>query len=180
MSKSRQFPFPNRDLAYQELKVDPVYNKIPEQDIDHLIDIAWDSGCVAADYIKSIYTQPYNFVEIAEQHQLKIQDVNIDRIVGKQRYFSEYITKASQISMYTESIKMWADTNRLSYEEAYNLILGHEFFHFLEYTTYGYTSKKYQVPMLKMGKFELGKTGVRALSEIGAHAFVNQLFAGGK
>lgn len=180
MYKSKQFPFPDRNLAYKELKRDPVYNKIPQTDINSLIEHAWNAGVIAADYIKEQYQEPFNFLEIAQSHDLKVEDIDIDRIVGKQRFFSEYITKRSLITMYTKSIEKWAQTNHLPYDDAYNLILGHEFFHFLEYTKYGYTSKKYLVPMLKIGNIELGKTGIRALSEIGAHAFVNQLFVRGK
>ena len=32
-------------------------------------------------------------------------------------------------------------------------------------------SRRYQVPILKIGAWELGKTGIPALSEIGANAF---------
>ena len=52
-----------------------------------------------------------------------------------------------------------------------NLILSHEYFHFLEVTELGLTSRDYTVPMVQIGPVRLGKTGLRALSEIGAHAF---------
>ena len=51
----------------------------------------------------------------------------------------------------------------MTLETAQNVILSHEYFHFLEWTKLGLTSREYQVPMLKLGPLKLGKTGVRAL-----------------
>ena len=57
-----------------------------------------------------------------------------------------------------------------------NLILSHEFYHYLEATELGYTSRRYLVPMIILGKLRLGKTGVPALSEIAANAFANYCY----
>ncbi len=57
--------------------------------------------------------------------------------------------------------------------EAENLILSHEYYHFLEWNKLGLTSRDYQVPMVSIGPLHLGKTGIRALSEIGAHGFAH-------
>ena len=37
-------------------------------------------------------------------------------------------------------------------------------------------SRKFQVPILKIGKWKIGKTGIPSLSEIGANAFANKCF----
>ena len=52
----------------------------------------------------------------------------------------------------------------------------HEFFHVLETTRLGLTSKEYLVPLFTLGPFRLGKTGIHALSEIAAHAFTNTYY----
>lgn len=39
----------------------------------------------------------------------------------------------------------------MTLETAQNVILSHEYFHFLEWTKLGLTSREYQVPMLKLG-----------------------------
>ena len=52
----------------------------------------------------------------------------------------------------------------------------HEFFHVLETTRLGITSKEYTVPLFTIGPFKLGKTGIHALSEIAAHAFTNTYY----
>lgn len=178
-NKNKAFPFPDRSLALEELKRDPVYNKIPVSKVDELVDLAWQIGVSASKDISENFDTPYDFREITQINNLEVIDVDVDRVIGNQRFFSEYITKQSKIFMYQKSIEKWGEINDLSYEAAYNLILAHEYFHFLEYTKYGYTSKRFLVPMIQIGKVSIGKTGIRALSEIGAHAFVNELFLKG-
>ena len=46
----------------------------------------------------------------------------------------------------------------------------------MEMNVIGQLSKSYEVPMLVIGKFKLGKTGIHALSEIGAHGFAYQYY----
>ncbi len=75
------------------------------------------------------------------------------------------------MNLYLKSIELWAKENSLDLRSAENLILSHEFYHFLEWTKLGLTSRLYQVPMIQLGKLKFGHTGIRALSEIGAHAF---------
>ena len=60
--------------------------------------------------------------------------------------------------------------------DAINLILSHEYFHFMEMNVIGQLSKSYEVPMLVIGKLKLGKTGIHALYEIGAHGFAHQYY----
>ena len=47
----------------------------------------------------------------------------------------------------------------------------HEFYHYAECRKIGFTSDLYIIPVLKIGKKVLRKSGIRALSEIGAHGF---------
>lgn len=179
LNEHNAFPFPGYDLALNELRRDYVYSKIDHIKEQEIVDMAWQIGTTAAIKLKNEYDRPYDFREIAKSVNLEIIDEDIDRVIGNHRFFSEYITKQSKIFMYLKSINLWAQSNSLSQEQAYNLVLAHEFFHFLEYKKLGYTSKKVLVPIIKIGKFTFGKTGVRALSEIAAHAFVYEIFAKG-
>ena len=70
-------------------------------------------------------------------------------------------------------MNLWAQQNKMTRMEAENLILSHEYYHFLEWNKLGLTSRDYQVPMISIGPLRLGKTGIRALSEIGAHGFAH-------
>ena len=38
------YPFPTKDLAYQELTYDYCYNKIKEEDKERIVDEAWKKG----------------------------------------------------------------------------------------------------------------------------------------
>ena len=73
--------------------------------------------------------------------------------------------------MYLISIRLFAKENCLTDEEAEELVLAHEYFHFLEEKCIGVVSMHYTIPRLSVGLFQFGKTGVVALSEIGAHGF---------
>lgn len=174
--KINEFPFPDKELAREELLRDFSINKIPPEDIDLIIEIAWNQGVKASEFIKNNYVGHYDFKSIMDNFDLKIIDKNIDHIIGDTRFFSEYYTKKGKILMYTKSIENWSEFNGLSFEVGYNLILCHEFFHYLEYTKFGLTSNLYQRPLIKLGRMSIGKTGVRAMSEIGAHSFVYNLF----
>ena len=104
-----------------------------------------------------------DFFKIAADSGLVCECVDKDYISGNQRYFSDYISGQSRIHLYLGAIRLWARENGMTLETAQNVILSHEYFHFLEWTKLGLTSREYQVPMLELGPLKLGKTSVRAL-----------------
>jgi hypothetical protein len=165
------FPFPDRSLAFQELERDPCFSKIPEEDYQKIIDLAWQTGTDAAETVYREQNGSYDFFAICKNSGLKIVEKQVDFVAGQQRYFSDYISGRNLINLYLGSIKLWAEQNHMTVKKAENLILSHEYFHYLEWNRIGLTSRKYQVPMIRIGSFHIGSTGIRALSEIGAHAF---------
>lgn len=165
------FPFPGRALADQELTYDLCYAKIAEADRAAVVENAWQKGRRAAYQVFQRENGSMDFFAIARRSGLTLIEKDTDYVVGGQRYFSDYISGQNCINLYTKSIDLWAEQNGLEYEQAVNMILSHEYFHFLEVTELGLTSRDYLVPMLQLGPLKLGKTGIRALSEIGAHAF---------
>lgn len=165
------FPFPGRELAEKELSYDPCYEKIAPEDREKIVDKAWKKGEAAARQVFQEEDGSYDFFAICEKSGLKVQEKNIDYVVGKQRYFSDYISGKNLVHLYTKSVQLWAEQNHLELKEAENLILSHEYYHYLEMNRIGLTSREYQVPMVIIGNLKIGKTGIRALSEIGAHAF---------
>jgi len=166
----RSYPFPDKETSREELKRDLLYEKIKEEDRNTISDRAWETGAAAAFTILQSY-QDKTIYEIASAEGLKITYISKDFIAGNVRYFSEYYSGRKEIIMYTQAIEKWAKSNKVKNEEAYELILAHEFFHHLECTKLGLTSKQYLVPRIRIGKFSFGKAGIRALSEIGAHGF---------
>lgn len=171
-----RFPFPGRELADKELTYDPCYGKIPEADRASIVEKAWQKGSDAAQMVFDREAGSMDFHTIARNGGLKLTEVPKDYIVGKQRYFSDYISGQNQINLYSGSIQKWAEQNGLEYDVAVNLILSHEYYHYLEMNEIGLASRDYLVPMVVIGPIRLGKTGIRALSEVGAHAFVRKYY----
>lgn len=166
-------PFPSKDLAYKELTYDLCYGKIPETDRQSIVEAAWQKGVNAAKEIFEAYNGSGDFLAIAAQSGLTIEKRDIDYVVGNRRYFSDYISGKKLLILYLRSIALWAENYAMDLDTAINIIVSHEYFHFLEWTSLGLTSRDYTVPMLSIGRLKLGKTGIRALSEIGAHGFAH-------
>ena len=118
----------------------------------------------------------FSMLRVLEQKHFRIQTEDVDYVMGNIRYFCEYISERNIIRVYRKSVQLWADKNVLPYDTALELILAHEYFHYLEWHEIGRTSKQCLVPMLRLGPLSLGKTGISALSEIGANAFANCCF----
>lgn len=167
----RAFPFPDKNMSREELPRDLLYEKIPKCDLVRISDNAWETGVAAAEAVVKEYGRYKKISEIAKLSGLTIEWKHKDNIVGNVRYFSEFYSGRNKIILYEESVSKWAKINNLPLHEAEELILSHEYFHFLECTKLGLTSKQYMVPNIKIGSIIIGKSGIRALSEIGAHGF---------
>ena len=166
-------PFPGLDLAERELSYDYCYRKILPDDRSRIVKMAWEKGEKAANDSFIKFKGEGDFFLIAEQSGLSVELIDRDNVVGNLRFFSDYLSGRKKICLYTRSIALWAEENRLDEDTARNLIVSHEYFHFLECNGLGLTSRLYMVPMLIIGPLKIGSTGIRALSEIGAHAFAH-------
>lgn len=171
-----RFPFPTQELARKELLWDRFVARIPEKDKERIVDLAWSKGERAAHMVFEESNGQSDFFQICKDAGMTIIKKDIDCVYGNQRYFSDYVSGTKEITLYEKSCALWAQQNQLEAHEAQNLILMHEFFHVLETTRLGLTSKEYTVPLITIGPFKLGKTGIHALSEIAAHAFTNTYY----
>lgn len=171
-----RFPFPTQELARKELLWDRFVARIPEKDKERIVDLAWSKGERAAHMVFEESNGQSDFFQICKDAGMIIIKKDIDCVYGNQRYFSDYVSGTKEITLYEKSCALWAKQNQLEVHEAQNLILMHEFFHVLETTRLGLTSKEYTVPLITIGPFKLGKTGIHALSEIAAHAFTNTYY----
>jgi hypothetical protein len=170
------FPFPDLEAAEKELSYDYCYEKIPPEDTGKIISAAWERGADAARDTFETYRSEGDFFVIARQSGLNCQFIDQDYVIGNRRYFSDYLSGKRLIRLFTRSIAYWAEKNNLDEKTAANLILSHEFFHFLECNSLGLTSRIYKVPMIIIGPLKIGRTGIRALSEIGAHGFARTYY----
>lgn len=130
-------------------------------------------GCAAARDVFAQSGGSADFFAICKANGLTVVERDIDFVSGNQRYFSDYVAGKNCVTLYLRSVDLWAQQNKMTRMEAENLILSHEYYHFLEWNKLGLTSRDYQVPMISIGPLRLGKTGIRALSEIGAHGFAH-------
>lgn len=160
------------------LKNDACYVKIPPEKVEAVFDDAWSLGEQEGEkFLREHCQKDFDMLRILRQLGFRIEKQNIDYVMGNVRYFCEYLPGKNQITIYGKGIALWAETNALDFVSARNIILAHEFFHYLEANHIGWVSKRCLVPMLKIGRFTLGKTGIAALSEVAANAFANIYYA---
>jgi hypothetical protein len=173
-----RFPFPSRKDAIHTLERDYVYGKIPRDDVPLIINRAWQTGLDAAEsFLKNQKRDCiWDFLQIFRDQGFQVSIKDEDVVSGSMRYFADSLPKQKKVTIYSRSVNLWAQANQLTFEEAQNFILMHEYFHYLEYSGLGFVSRQYQVPMVQIGKLKLGRTGVAALSEIAADAFAKFLF----
>lgn len=174
----RNYPFPSREDALLILQRDYCYHKIPEQDVQPLIEMSWQLGVdTARNFLKKFpLSEPLKFDVVLAGEGFAVKTEDKDYVSGRIRYFAEIQPGAKVVTVYKQSVQMWAKKNGYSYQQARNLILMHEYFHYLEMTELGMVSKRYQVYMLKIFGREIGKTGIAALSEIAANGFAMTIF----
>ena len=178
MTMQKEFyPFPDKESSFQILQRDPCYSKIPPQDVPAAFAQAWNTGLREADrFLASLTGGEYFMTEALSELGISVQTFDRDYVVGNTRYFCEYLSEKNLVYVYRTAITVWAETNGFSYRDSLNLILAHEFFHHLEWHVIGLVSKQVQVPMLRLGRFSFGKTGIAALSEVAANAFANRVY----
>lgn len=173
---SVQFPFPDRENSFPLLEKDPEYGKIPVGQVERVFDRAWNTGVDAANALLASEKAPIDFFALAEARQLNITSKPEDNVAGGVRYYSEFYPKTREIILYNGSVRRWCVANHVSMANGRMLILSHEYFHFLESTSLGWTSKQYEAYMIKIGSRCFGRTGTAALSEIAANAFAYTCF----
>ncbi|MBQ6797787.1 MAG: hypothetical protein IJP11_00955 [Oscillospiraceae bacterium] len=171
------YPFPDKASSMQILQRDPCYFKIPADEVPAVFERAWNTGLKEANRFFSTVTPDDDFMtEALSARGITVKAFDSDYVVGNTRFFCEYLSEKNIVHVYRDAITVWAETNGFTYRDSLNLILAHEFFHHLEWHVIGLVSKQYLVPMLRIGRFSIGKTGIAALSEVAANAFANRIY----
>jgi len=171
----KKFPFPDKENSMQDLLQDYVFPKIDPDKVNEIFEAAWRAGEEQAHLFLAEHQHGKTLImlDILRENGITIQHKDMDYVLGNRRYFCEYLSGRNLLKIYTQSVSLWCESNGFSYEEGLNIILCHEYFHYLEWHKIGMTSRIYQVPILKIGPLKLGRTGVPSLSEIGANAFAS-------
>jgi len=165
-----------RDISMMELKRDSVFKKIAPDRYDELIAFAWERGETnAIKYMDKLSTSIPS--EMINKLHINVILKKWEKGASNIQFYSEYADKPTTITLYENSIAE-ALGNAISHGNnqvtsvvaAKEIFLAHELYHHIECRDIGLASKERKVFMLKWGPFKL-TSGIRALCEIGAHAF---------
>lgn len=173
-----RLPFPDYNLSKDEVLKSNLSKKTTEQSALKYFDQSWECGKYQAEQLISNGTVA-NFEEEFISLNYSIYEYNIDNKVGNIRYYADIFPKNKIIKLYSLSIKKWSDQFYLNYERSKNLVLAHEFFHYIEHSSIGFLSEMTNIPYIKIGNYKIGRLKFNILSEVGAYSFVNTLIERG-
>lgn len=151
----KSFPLGDMEICYEELRRDLLYDKIPAHVRQEICRRAWETGVRAAwgqadkgqvDKGRADKGQMAEIGRLIEKQKLRVQRLEKDWVVGGMRFFGEYVDGQKKIILYNGSVSRLAGSCGLSHAQAEELILAHEYYHFLECTCLGRTSRQYTVP----------------------------------
>ena len=160
------------------MEEDPCYGNLPQERVEEVFEEAWQTGVKEAQRFMASHCRGdvFSMTKILNNMGISLEFQDVDYVMGRYRYFCEYYPKRRTVCIYQRSVELWAENNDMEYEMALDLILAHEYFHYLETTEIGLVSKHCLVPMIFWRKFTLGRTGVAALSEVAANAFAYEYY----
>lgn len=168
------FPFPDKTACIEELKRDKHFARIPVDDHDRIMDAAWQRGEKAAQAFFDAGMK--NVYQAMEEAGLQIKRIDRDMVIGGTRYFAEIYVKTQKVNIYIPSIALWARHNFLTEHQAEELILAHEYFHYLECTVLSPVKSIYRIPTLRLFGRTLIYAGLQSICEIGAHSFARAYY----
>lgn len=171
---SDQFPFPSLECARNELLRDPSVRRIPHDEQERILKMVWERGReVARDFFPRVVAA--DFFSVCSDAGLKVVQEDSKPVAGR-RFFAHYQPKHSLITLNTPSLQLWADYYSMELQQASNMALCHEYFHFLEWTRIGLMSRELDIPLFRCGALRIGRVRFPSLSEIGAYGFTYQCF----
>jgi len=167
-------------MALCELSNDLLYHKIPA---DQLLFYAEESLRLGTEAARKLIDK--SIEELYEEHKIKITCKEDGTAAFDMSYRGQIILakEGCSVVIFESSIKALADHSRsdninpLSYEEAKQIHLAHEFFHYLEFQSGQYVSQLLP-PVTTLNFLGLKrKARINRCSEIAAHAFAKELLA---
>ena len=160
-------------LAYLEIKQDLLFYKIPTQQLPYYVHSALRIGQQLGQSFKG--QDPRGLLQ---EHQIAIDPQQGDGSFFKVTFRAQFETDAkgkNHVLLYESSIKELAEANKLSLAEMEDVVLAHEFFHYLEF------QQGVLVPdqLEPFESFRLGrltrKARVQRTSEIAANRFTKEV-----
>lgn len=171
------------ELGMWELKSDVVFDRIPKEKYEEFIDFAWETGNkTAIEYKNILNTQLPS--DMAKKLDLVIEESDKNFDLPEYRVFSEYYSNLKKVIIYKRSITdEFENISKKNifkiddYSKMREFFIAHEIYHHLECHYIGLTSKKKKITTFKFGPIKI-TSGIRALSEVGAHSFTKTMLGG--
>lgn len=165
--------YSNHFLAYLELSEDLFFDKIPRDKISEYIEEALKIGKQTADFL-GVAPIKKRIDQANIKCVLKEDDGAFFKVKFRAQF--EYDRKKEQykIILYKKSLEELAQANHLSFEQVKEIVLTHEFYHYLE--TKGCQTIKSFEPIKTFRLLWLTrKAQIIRLSEIAANAFTKEM-----
>ena len=165
-------------LALCELSNDLLYHKIPKEKLAYYIRESLEIGkATAKEFLKR------DILDLCEENKIEIEYIRESKKTYGVAYRAqvEMDKKHTKICLYEGSIRELAENSdyegrkALTYEEALKIHLGHEFFHYLEYTKKDFVPERLEeIVTMKLLTFKR-KARIQRCSEVAAHSFAKEL-----
>lgn len=160
-------------LGYLQLKQDLLFNKIPKKKILYYIQESLDEGKKRAAEFKNI-----SIKDIITQLNIDVHytEENGDFFKVKFRAQSSIDREGKiKILLYKPSVQELAQANAVSFEEMWEIILAHECFHFLEFSSKEIVSEKLDsISTIKILNYTR-EAKIQSASEIAANGFAKEI-----
>jgi len=159
-------------LGYLELRQDLLFDRIPATAVSKYIQQSLEIGRKAA---QSYQRQP--MMQLFDAHDIKLVAAAKSGQLFRTKLRAQFEQDKqghNQVTYYEESITNLAESSGLSYQQALNIHLAHEFFHYWEMQQAEPVNE--QLPTVKLAKlFGWQRYGtILRTSEIAANAFAKQ------
>lgn len=171
--------FPDHAYANLQLKSDPLFGQVPEDDIEVLAAAALDCGAKTATAIRQEHGEipPRQIAEAlgVKVHMAEMPPGTMQIVCSLYEASRKAITVHSNI-LKTVRLALLPTDPAGPFDEASltNMAIAHELFHHLEEITPTIFTRTFRITLWQLGPMK-NTSGIPALSEIGAFAFAKSL-----
>ncbi|MFC1474990.1 hypothetical protein ACFLQK_02985 [bacterium] len=167
--------------AMEVLETDPLFHRIPEEDVPDLLNIALDAGELLAVKMLEQHGVP-DPLKLAQRLDLRIIfDITTKGYRKAFNALSSYVANPPTIIIYENTLQLFRET--VDEDEVFpgeflvkltNICVAHELYHHLEQENFNFINLIYKVAILDLGLLKIERTP-GTLSEIAANSFAKRL-----
>ncbi|MDE7013672.1 MAG: hypothetical protein K2P19_03225, partial [Kineothrix sp.] len=102
----KPFPFPDKENSMEELRQDYVFSKIEPDRVEEIFEDAWAIGEEQACRFLERYdfgsqNKKLDMRKVFRESGIVLREEDIDYVLGKRRYFAEYLSGKNLMKIYT-------------------------------------------------------------------------------